>query len=468
MLTPIIMAGGSGSRLWPLSRTLYPKQFLAITSENTMLQETIARLDTIKRTKPIIICNEEHRFIVAEQLRKKNYQHNGIILEPVGRNTAPAVALAALRALDLEENPVLLVLAADHTIQNTEKFTDAIHAAYPLALQGKLITFGIQPDLPETGYGYILKGEEIAMDINKVASFVEKPDIIRAQQYLDSGDYLWNSGIFMFQARVYLDELKKHRPDILDSCQKALQNSHIDLDFIRVDAPSFNDCPDDSIDYAVMEHTDKAIVIGMDAKWNDVGSWSAIWEVSDKDEYENATCGDVLMEHTSNSYVYSQSKLVATVGVDNLVIVETKDAVLVANKDSVQDVKGIVNQLKEQGRTEYLQHREVFRPWGSHDAVADAPRYHVKRVTVLPGKRTAMQVHFNRAEHWVVVSGTAMVHQESKSFLVYENESTYIPVGVAHSIENPGKIPLEIIEVRTGSYLGEDDVLRPEEKGAGY
>lgn len=468
MLIPIIMAGGSGSRLWPLSRTLYPKQFLAITSDNTMLQETIERLSSIEHAAPLLICNEEHRFIVAEQLRQKKYKHNGIILEPVGRNTAPAVALAALQALQLDEDPLLLVLAADHTIQHAERFTKAIMEAIPIAESGKLMTFGIKPDCPETGYGYIAKGDSLSDKIYNVKRFVEKPNEQKAREYLASNNYLWNSGIFMFKAKVYLDELRKFRPDILEACISAMQNTSKDLDFIRLDVDCFNNCPDVSIDYAVMEKTDKAVVIGMDAKWNDVGSWSSIWDVSDKDSTGNVKRGDVLTEKTTNSYIYSQNKLVATVGIDNLVVVETKDAVLVANMQSVQDVKGIVQQLKTLGRTEHLQHREVFRPWGSHDAVADAPRYHVKRVTVLPGQKTAMQVHFNRAEHWIVVSGTAKVHHSDKSFLVSENESTYIPVGIAHSIENPGKIPLEIIEVRTGSYLGEDDVLRTEEKGAGY
>jgi len=468
MLLPVIMAGGSGSRLWPLSRTLYPKQFLSLTNNTTMLQETVARLEGLSHQAPFFICNEEHRFIVAEQLRQQQLSHSGIVLEPVGRNTAPAIALAALHATEKGDDPLLLVLAADHVILDQSAFVDAVNAAVPQAKAGKLVTFGIVPHAPETGYGYIRQGQAVSDTAYTVDAFVEKPDAETAQQYLDSGEYYWNSGMFLFKASRYLQELETHRPDILTACQQAMTGAHGDLDFIRLDEAAFSACPDDSVDYAVMEKTQDAVVVPMDANWSDVGSWSALWEVNAKDTEGNATRGDVLMENTTNSYIYSQSKLVATVGVDNLVVVETKDAVLIARKDKVQDVKGIVNQLKQADRPEYLQHREVYRPWGSHDAIADGERFHVKRLTVKPGEKTATQMHYHRAEHWVVVSGTAKVRNGDKTFLVGENASTYIPIGVAHSIENPGKVPLELIEVRSGSYLDEDDVVRVEDYGVGY
>ncbi|MCK8078700.1 mannose-1-phosphate guanylyltransferase/mannose-6-phosphate isomerase [Vibrio sp. 1CM2L] len=469
MLLPVIMAGGSGSRLWPLSRTLYPKQFLSLTSSSTMLQETVNRLDGVEHEAPFFICNEEHRFIVAEQLRQKELAHSGIVLEPVGRNTAPAIALAALHAMNKNEDPLLLVLAADHVIQNQSAFIDAVKQAMPQAESGKLVTFGIVPTVPETGYGYIKKGDElITSGAFEVAQFVEKPNLETAQSYLLSGDYLWNSGMFLFKASRYLEELNLHRPDIFTACQKAISGSRGDLDFIRLDEASFAACPDDSVDYAVMEKTQDAVVVPMDADWSDVGSFNALWEVNDKDDDGNATRGDVLTEQTSNSFIYSQNKLVSTVGVDNLVIIETKDAVLVADKGKVQDVKAIVNKLKSQNRSECLQHREVYRPWGSHDEIADGERFQVKHLTVKPGERTATQLHYHRAEHWVVVSGTAKVTNGDKTYLLGENESTFIPIGSSHCIENPGKVFLELIEVRSGSYLQEDDVVRLEGYGVGY
>ncbi|MDH5933739.1 mannose-1-phosphate guanylyltransferase/mannose-6-phosphate isomerase [Vibrio splendidus] len=469
MLLPVIMAGGSGSRLWPLSRTLYPKQFLSLTSSSTMLQETINRLDGIEHDAPFLICNEEHRFIVAEQLRQQNLKHSGIVLEPVGRNTAPAIALAALHVINNDQDPLLLVLAADHVIQNHSAFIESIQQAVPEAESGKLVTFGIVPTAPETGYGYIKKDIEVeGGHAYNVAHFVEKPNLETAHAYLESGDYLWNSGMFLFKASRYLKELELHRPDIFTACQKAMAGARGDLDFIRLDEESFAACPDDSVDYAVMEKTKDAVVVPMDANWSDVGSFGALWEVNDKDDDGNATRGDVLTEQTSNSFIYSQNKLVSTVGVDNLVIIETKDAVLVADKDKVQDVKAIVNKLKSQKRSECLQHREVYRPWGSHDEIADGERFQVKHLTVKPGERTATQLHYHRAEHWIVVSGTAKVTNGDKTYLLGENESTFIPIGSAHCIENPGKVPLELIEVRSGSYLQEDDVVRLEDYGVGY
>ncbi|HHR5859949.1 TPA: mannose-1-phosphate guanylyltransferase/mannose-6-phosphate isomerase [Providencia alcalifaciens] len=465
MLLPVIMAGGSGSRLWPLSRSLYPKQFISLTSKKTMLQETIARLKNIEHQPPLLICNEEHRFIVAEQLRQENFKHSGIILEPVGRNTGPAIALAAIKAMQNGDDPLLLVLAADHVIQDHASFTKSIEKAIAPAEQGALITFGIVPTAPETGYGYIKKGNLVNESTFQVERFVEKPDLSTAEQYIASNEYLWNSGMFLFKASSYVSELKKHAPEILSSCELALQNSLSDLDFTRINAEIFEACPDDSIDYAVMEKADNVFVVPMDAGWSDVGSFSSLWEVSPKDHQSNVIIGDVLTENTRNSYVYSQSKLVSTVGVDNLVIIETKDAVLVANKDNVQDVKSIVNQLKQAGRSECEQHREAYRPWGTHDEIAQGKRFHVKHLKVKPGEKTALQMHYHRAEHWVVVQGTARVTNGDKSYILSENESTYIPIGSPHQIENPGKIDLHLIEVRSGTYLEEDDIVRLKEYG---
>ncbi len=468
MLLPVIMAGGSGSRLWPMSRTFYPKQFLTLFGEQSMLQSTIHRLKGLEHESPLVICNEEHRFIVAEQLRQGAYEHSGILLEPAGRNTAPAIALAAIHALKKNEDALLLVLAADHVILDTPAFCESIERAIPLAEKGKLVTFGIVPSHPETGYGYIKAGKAVGDFSSLVDAFVEKPNLEKAKEYVDSQQYLWNSGMFLFKASRYLAELEKFRPDILESCQLALEHIDHDLDFIRVDKDAFLSCPDESVDYAVMEKTHEAVVVPMDAKWSDVGSWSAIWEISDKDKNQNVIKGDVLVDDSQGCYINSQSKLIATVGVNNLVVIETKDAVLVANKDTVQDVKNIVGQLKEFNRTEHLQHREVYRPWGSHDAIAEGRRFHVKRVTIKPGERTARQIHFNRAEHWIVVSGTARVRKGDDEILLAENQSIYIPIGISHSMENPGKVPLVVIEVRSGDYLGEDDVIRLEEYRAGY
>ncbi|MCX9462021.1 mannose-1-phosphate guanylyltransferase/mannose-6-phosphate isomerase [Vibrio cholerae] len=468
MLLPVIMAGGAGSRLWPLSRSLYPKQFISLASDKSMLQETITRLSGLEHQAPLLICNQEHRFIVAEQLRQQRIKHGGIVLEPVGRNTAPAIALAALHATKHGDDPLLLVLAADHVIQNQAAFTKAVKNAVKPAEQGMLVTFGIVPTAPETGYGYIKQGEVVGETAYRVARFVEKPNLATAEQYLASGEYYWNSGMFLFKASRYLKELKAHRPDILHACELAMQGARGDLDFVRIEEASFTECPEDSIDYAVMEKTQDALVVPMDAGWSDVGSFSALWEVSPKDSQGNVMVGDVIAEQTRNSYIYAQNKLVSTVGVDNLVIIETKDAVLVANKDKVQDVKNVVNQLKALQRRECEQHREVYRPWGSHDEIAEGERYHVKHLRVKPGEQTALQMHHHRAEHWVVVQGTAKVTNGDKSYLVSENQSTYIPLGSAHRIANPGKVDLHLIEVRSGSYLQEDDIVRLEEYGVGY
>lgn len=468
-LIPVVMAGGSGSRLWPMSRTHYPKQFLPLTSEKTMLQETVLRLKNIKHAPVSLICNEEHRFLVAEQLRQHNVSHSGIILEPFGRNTAPAVALAALRAIENEKDPTLLVLAADHLIEKNEAFTQAVKYAQPLADQGKLVTFGIVPTKSETGYGYIHRGLETEENhAYQVQAFVEKPSLEVAEEYLESADYYWNSGMFMFKASRYLQELETFRPEMLKAVKRAYDGATCDLDFVRLNADAFSDCTDESIDYAVMENTTDAVVVPLDAGWSDVGSWSSLWEVSDKDQHENVIRGDALVENSQRCYINAPERLVAAVGVEDLIIVDTKDALLVAHREKVQDVKNIVSDLKRNNRTEFQHHREVYRPWGKHDHIAEGNRYHVKKVCVKPGQKTAMQLHYHRSEHWVVVSGTAKVYKGNDIHTVSENESIYIPISVEHCFENPGKVPLEIIEVRTGAYLEEDDIVRIHDEGEGY
>lgn len=467
-ILPVVMAGGSGSRLWPMSRAHLPKQFLSLVSNTTMLQETVLRLNSTLHEPSLFICNEEHRFILAEQLRQSEIPYSGIILEPVGRNTAPAIALAALQALENFEDPLLLVLAADHVIAEPSEFSKSIEDAISLAEDGKLVTFGIVPSSPETGYGYIRQGRAIGTNAFEVSSFIEKPSLELAKKYLERGEYFWNSGMFLFKASRYIEELQKYQPEILSKCQKSLSGSKQDLDFIRLDELEFKSCPDDSIDYAVMEKTDSSVVVPLDAGWSDVGSWSALWEVSKKDLSYNAIRGDVITDSSRNCYINAQSRLVATVGVEDLIIVETNDAILVAHKGKVQDVKNIVNRLKEANRYEYLQHQKVYRLWGEHEQIAEGSRYHVKKVVVKPGGKTATQIHHHRAEHWVVVSGTAKVRNGTDTFLVCENESTFIPVGAPHSFENPGIIPLELIEVRTGSYLKEDDIVRIDNSDEGY
>ena len=460
MILPIIMAGGTGSRLWPLSRQLNPKQFLKLCGDSTLLQQTISRLDGLEASAPAIICNEDHRFMVAEQLRQLTVEDASILLEPVGRNTAPAIALAALNATQSGQDPVLLVLAADHYMADEAAFRQAVHAAAQFAEQNKLATFGIVPTHPETGYGYIQRGDSLTNSGFKVARFVEKPDLVTAQGYLAGGDYYWNSGMFMFKASAYLKELAEFRPDILDVCKKSLEAGQKDLDFIRLDAATFTQCPEDSIDYAVMEKTQEGVVVPLDAGWSDIGSWSALWQIGHRDEQGNVCKGDVLALGTHNSLIHAEHKLVATLGVDDLVVVETKDAVLVAHKNRVQDVKKIVEALKNDGRHEHMNHREVYRPWGIFDSIDNGKRYQVKRITVNPGAKLSVQLHHHRAEHWIVVSGTAMVTNGEDQFLVTENQSTYIPIGQVHCLENPGVIPLELIEVQSGSYLGEDDIVR--------
>jgi mannose-1-phosphate guanylyltransferase len=464
MIIPVIMAGGSGSRLWPLSRQMFPKQFLTLHGNSSMIQATAERLSGIEHAPAIVICNEEHRFSVAEQFRLNNIPNSGIILEPVGRNTAPAIALAALQALKYNEEPLLLVLAADHVIKNEDAFTESVKQAQTHAEKGKLVTFGIVPTAPEIGYGYIKRGEAQHESGYAVAEFVEKPDKETAESYLETGEFYWNSGMFLFKASRYLAELKIHRPDILAACEKAMIDTQSDLDFVRVNTPAFEACPDDSVDYAVMEKTSDAVVVPMDCGWSDVGSWSALWEMSPKDNKGNAFKGDVMSIDTTNSFVYAQDKLVATIGLENIAVVETKDAILVSKLSEVQKVKKIVEQLKTKERCEFKHHREVYRPWGAYDSIDNGERFQVKRITVKPGAKLSVQMHHHRAEHWIVVSGTARVTNGDKDILLTENQSTYIPIGVVHALENPGKVPLELIEVQSGSYLGEDDIVRFEDK----
>lgn len=466
MLIPVILSGGAGTRLWPLSRESYPKQLLPLTSDKTMLQETVLRLGGIASlAKPIVVCNESHRFMVAEQLRQIEVEADAIILEPCGRNTAPAVAIAALQAQSAGDDPLLLILPADHLISEVDVFCKMAGQAAQLADQGHLVTFGIVPDAAETGYGYIKAAEQAlaGSEAFPVAEFVEKPDAATAQKYVDSGQYYWNSGMFLFKASRYLEELGKHRPDILSACQSAFTSLSADLDFLRLEASGFAACASESIDYAVMEKTAAAVVLPLAAGWNDVGAWSALWDVHPQNAEGNVLLGDVLTEGAENCYLHATNRLIAAVGVTDLIVVETADAVLVAQRDKVQDVKGIVQQLKAQKRPEALLHRRVNRPWGAYEGIDVGERFQVKRITVNPGASLSLQKHHHRAEHWVVVKGTAQVTCGDNILLLSENQSTYIPLGEVHRLENPGQIPLEMIEVQSGSYLGEDDIVRLED-----
>lgn len=458
-MIPVILSGGSGTRLWPLSRGHYPKQFLPLVSEYTMIQETMRRLRGLPNCQnPLAVCNEAHRFMMAEQLRACDIHPAAIILEPIGRNTAPAVALAAMAAGSGDD--ILLILPADHVIHDVKAFQQAVTQAEILAQQDYLVTFGIVPNAPETGYGYIKRNSQMHQGAYPVAAFVEKPDMATAAEYVQSGDYFWNSGMFAFKASVYLAELAKFNPEMLAACQRAFDGAQVDADFTRLDTDLFRACPSDSIDYAVMERTDRAMVVPLDAGWNDVGSWSALWDVLDKDSEGNAIRGDVLMVDTTNSYIHSQNKLVTAIGVHDLVIVETDDAIMVAPKSRVQDVKLLVEKLKVAKRVEADENRKVFRPWGYYDSVDNGERHKTKRIVVNPGAKLSVQMHHHRAEHWVVVRGTALVSREDEQILLTENQSTFIPLGVKHRLENPGVIPLEIVEVQSGSYLGEDDIVR--------
>jgi mannose-1-phosphate guanylyltransferase/mannose-6-phosphate isomerase len=458
-LQPVLLSGGSGTRLWPLSREAYPKQFLPLAGEDTMLQATWLRVAAIADGAPIVVANEEHRFLVAEQLRQAGAPTPAILLEPMGRNTAPAIAAAALQAMAQEDDPLLLVLPSDHVVRDADAFRAAVGAARTAAGQGALVTFGIVPTAAETGFGYIQAREADADGVRPVARFVEKPDAATAQSYLDAGGYYWNSGMFLFRASRYLEELARFRPDVLAATRTAFERARRDGDFIRLDTEAFAACPADSIDYAVMERTEAAAVLPVDIGWSDLGSWSALWEVATRDAQGNATLGDVIAIDSHDSYVHAR-RLVALVGVDDLVVVETDDAVLVARKDRVQDVKHVVARLKHEQRSQAALHREVHRPWGSYDSVDVGARFQVKRIKVKPGARLSLQSHTQRAEHWIVVSGIARVTRDNDVFELHANQSTYIPIGAKHRLENPGSQMLELIEVQSGDYLGEDDIVR--------
>lgn len=460
-LQVVLLSGGSGTRLWPLSREAYPKQFLSLAGEGTMLQETWQRVAGMTDAAPIVVANEEHRFLAAEQLRLVGVERATIVLEPVGRNTAPAIAAAALQAMAAGDDPLLLVLPSDHVVRDADAFRNAVATARPAAEDGALVTFGIRPNAPETGFGYIQSdaGDDPVL---RVLRFVEKPDAATAQRYLDAGDHYWNSGMFLFRASRYLEELERHRPDILAAVRRAFDAADRDGDFLRLDKDAFAASPSDSIDYAVMEKTERAMVLPVDIGWSDVGSWSALWDVSEQDSDGNARHGDVIAVDSRNSYAYAR-RLVALVGVDDLVVVETDDAILVARKDRVQQVKDVVAKLKAEQRSHAVLHREVHRPWGSYDSVDVGDGFQVKRIKVKPGARLSLQSHKHRAEHWIVVRGTGRVTRDNDVFDLVANQSAYIPLGARHRLENPGAEVLELIEVQSGDYLGEDDIVRYED-----
>lgn len=464
MLIPVLLSGGVGSRLWPLSRELSPKQFLPLTGELSLLEQTLERASALADSSaPIVVCNDEHRFVVAEQLRNQQFKAGAIILEPVGRNTAPAVAAAALQALKVDAEALLLVMPADHVISDVEAFSHAVDIGVAQAQQGKLVTFGIVPNAPETGFGYIRRhktSEDAELSHYPIQAFVEKPSLELATEYVASGQYYWNSGMFLLSAAVYIDELREQAPAMLAAVEEAFSKASLDLDFIRLDEAAFTACPSDSIDYAVMEKTIRGVVIPLDCGWSDVGAWSSLWDVAEKDDRGNVSQGDVIMHDTRNSYLHASSRLVTSVGLDNIVVVETADAILVANKDQVQDVKAIVNELKALQRSEINAHPKVYRPWGSYESLVTAERFQVKRIIVNPGQQLSLQLHHHRAEHWIVVRGTARVICGEKEFLLKEDQSTYIPLGTKHRLANDGVIDLELIEVQSGSYLGEDDIVR--------
>lgn len=464
-LIPVVLCGGSGTRLWPLSRDTYPKQFLRLLGEQTLLQQTMQRLRTIEGMGPaLLVCNESSRFLAAEQLREIGIDDARILLEPMRRNTAPAIAVAALHAIAQGGDPILMVLPSDHVIKDQAAFAKAIQTATEAAEQGNLVTFGITPLGPETGYGYIRAGASAPGQAQPVLQFVEKPDRATAEQYLASGNYYWNSGMFVFRASRYLEELTRYQPEIVAACRKAVEFAQKDLDFIRLDSQAYATSPDKAIDYAVMERTERACVVAMEAGWSDIGSWASVWEVADKDTDNNATQGDVMLQDCEDCLVHGTTRLITAVGMRNTVIVETADALLIMDTERAQDTKKLVEKLTKTKRSEASQHREVSRPWGSYDSIGSGKRFQVKRITVKPGAKLSLQMHHHRAEHWVVVKGTAKITNAEQDFLLTENQSTYIPVGVVHSLENPGKIPLELIEIQSGAYLGEDDIVRLQDR----
>jgi mannose-1-phosphate guanylyltransferase len=462
MITPIIISGGSGTRLWPLSRKLQPKQFISLGNDTTLFQDTILRLPK-EAEDPIIICNEDHRFLAAEQLREINKLSTGIILEPIGKNTAPAIALAALKLYSSSEDPILLVLPADHMIEDTHSFHEAIKIAETLAIQNKLVTFGILPNKAETGYGYIEAEMNLNSKFYNIKSFKEKPSQTKANKYFKSGKYLWNSGMFMFKSSIYLQELEKFAPEILACCKNSLKDERQDHDFIRLINKEFLKCPELSIDYAVMEHTKSSVVVPLDANWNDVGSWESLMSSKLKDTEGNVVEGDVILDNVENTFAYSSNRLVSAVGVSGLIIVDTSDALLVTSKEYSQNIKNIVAKLKDQNRPEAVNHRKVFRPWGYYDSLDVGDGFQAKRICVKPGEKISLQKHKYRSEHWVVVSGTAKITCGDKIYNLEKNQSTYIPKGEVHRLENEGVVDLEIIEVQTGDYLGEDDIIRLED-----
>jgi mannose-1-phosphate guanylyltransferase/mannose-6-phosphate isomerase len=469
MILPVILAGGSGTRLWPLSRALYPKQLISLVDRRTMLQNTILRLDGLDGAgKPVVICNDEYRFMVAEQLRQIDIKADSIILEPVGRNTAPALAVTALRAVKAGEDPVLLILPADHHIQFAAKFQGVIESGYAYAQAGQMITFGIVADKPETGYGYIKMGAPLPpaggdATAVSIAAFVEKPNLETARRYVASKAYCWNSGMFMFKASQVLRELEVFVPEIVAACRESIEKGTSDLDFFRLDKAAFAACPSDSIDYAVMEKTDSGAMLPMAAGWNDLGSWEALWQVGEKDDLNNVVKGDVVLHDVGDSYLHAEHRLIAAVGLKDHIVVETSDAVMISPRDRVQDVKGLVDRLKSQNREETRTHKRVYRPWGTVDQLVAGNRFQVNRITVKPGGVLSLQKHFNRSEHWLVVRGSALVTKAEEQLVLKEDSSTYISAGIAHRLENPGKIPLELIEVQTGGYIGEDDITRLED-----
>lgn len=464
MIIPVILAGGSGTRLWPLSRKLHPKQVLALRGDRTLVQETVLRLRGLDAAAPVVICNDEHRFIVAEQLRDLGEHPAALILEPVARNTAPAVAVAALYALAQSPDATLLMLPADHLITDSSAFHTAVVQAVDYARDGHLVTFGIIPAAPETGYGYIMQGAAMPHGPGrKIQRFVEKPDTVTAEGYVRSGQYFWNSGMFVLRADAVLAELTRFAPEIVRGCRESLEKAVSDLDFLRLDHDAFAACPEDSIDYAVMERTDRGVVVPLSCGWSDLGSWDALWQAGEKDDDGNVTRGDVLLCDVRDSFLHAETRLLAAVGLENHIVVETSDAVLVSPRDRVQEVKKLVDRLKAQNRVEAVSHKKVFRPWGHYESIGQGERYQVKRITVTPGHVLSLQKHFHRAEHWVVVRGTAVVTRDGEEILVRENESVYLPLGAVHRLANPGRIPLELIEVQVGGYLGEDDIVRFED-----